>query len=97
MDADETAVLRLRADGLSYRQIAEQLGIPLTRAYKLAQQAVGPESEPEPAPAAPPAQEGVVIQGLRSGSFRMPTAEEVRRGYTMPGPGGTVYVITGRG
>ena len=109
MDAEERAVASLRAQGLTYRQIAQQLGIPLTRAYKLAAAAPQPDQEPEPgAPAEDPpepepdpeatpapAQPGVLVQGFLTGPYRMPAREDVRRGYTMPGPGGTVIVVSG--
>ena len=111
MNGEERAVASLRAQGLTYRQIAQQLGIPLTRAYKLAAAAPQadaepepaalaedpPEPEPEPEPTPAPPQPGVVIRGFLTGPYRIPTPEDVRRGYTMPGPNGTVIVVSGRG
>lgn len=42
MDEQTRAVVALRADGRSFRQIATQLGMPLTRVFKLARQALEP-------------------------------------------------------
>ena len=106
MDDEEGAILRLRADGLSYRQIAERLGIPLTRAYKLAQRAVEAEPEPLPtgaqaadggAPEPPPTPPLLTYQtGYLTGPIRMPTREDLQRPYTLPGPNGTTIVIDPR-
>jgi hypothetical protein len=118
MDGDQAAVRRLRAEGRSYREIAAQLGIPLTRAYKLAQAPAEPAAEseapvfgcavvcsddPEPAPPVPPQEPPPPapaapppggLPGYLTGPFTMPTPAARARPYMLPGPGGTVIVVT---
>jgi hypothetical protein len=94
-EPDEHDVARLRAQGLTYRKIAKQLGIPLTRAYKLAQQAPPPAPAPVPevasfAGAAADAPQAEEAPAPLPGAFGFPL---LRGRYTMPGPGGTVLVV----
>lgn len=102
MDEQERAVLRLRAEGRSYRQIAGELGIPLKRAWQLATQALRESPSPiEPGPTGS-AGEAAAPHGSMPSPPAEATSTAIRSGEAVvlavpaeavPSPGGIGYQL----